>query len=123
MIPIHELLNRIKWDDEFGRAEFIIGYHDRFEKGIIKVALTELSFDEKDHKYRWQSWRVPGGYFNEHEPAVTENGFSWSIETPRGVMKYTLRLTENGEWHEIGEYSRDGEQWQKFFNMLLRRVD
>jgi len=49
MIPIHELLNRIKWDDEFGRADFIIGYHDRFEKGIIKVALKELFFNKEDH--------------------------------------------------------------------------
>lgn len=49
MIPIHELLNRIKWDDEFGQAEFIIGYHDRFEDDIIMVPLKELSFDREDH--------------------------------------------------------------------------
>jgi len=51
MIPIHKLLNRIKWDDKFGRAEFIIGYHDRFEKEIIKVPFKELFFDRKDHFY------------------------------------------------------------------------
>ncbi len=49
MIPIHELLNRIKWDHEFGQAEFIIGYHDRFEDGVIKVPLKELFFDSEDH--------------------------------------------------------------------------
>jgi len=49
MIPIHELLNRIKWDDEFGQADFIIGYHDRFEDGIIKVPLKELFFNKEDH--------------------------------------------------------------------------
>jgi uncharacterized protein (UPF0248 family) len=49
MIPIHELLNRIKWDDEFGRAEFTIGYHDRFEKDTIKVALKELLFNKEGH--------------------------------------------------------------------------
>ena len=49
MIPIHELLNRIKWDHEFGQAEFIIGYHDRFDENLVKVALKELFFDSEDH--------------------------------------------------------------------------
>ena len=49
MIPIHELLNRIKWDDQFGHAEFIIGYHDRFDENIIKVPLKEIHFDKQDH--------------------------------------------------------------------------
>jgi uncharacterized protein (UPF0248 family) len=49
MIPIHELLNRIKWDDEFGHAKFIVAYHDRFEDEVIKVPLKELSFDREDH--------------------------------------------------------------------------
>jgi uncharacterized protein (UPF0248 family) len=49
MIPIHELLNRIKWDHEFGQAEFIIAYQDRFEDKLVKVALKELLFDSEDH--------------------------------------------------------------------------
>ncbi len=49
MIPIHELLNRIKWDDEFGQADFVIAYHDRFEDDIIKVPLIQLLFDKEDH--------------------------------------------------------------------------
>lgn len=49
MIPIHELLKRIEWDDEFGHAEFIIAYHDRFEDGLIKVPLKQLFFDREDH--------------------------------------------------------------------------
>ena len=49
MIPIQELLNRIRWDDDFGHAKFIIGYHDRFEKDLIKVPLKALVFDSADH--------------------------------------------------------------------------
>jgi uncharacterized protein (UPF0248 family) len=29
MIPIHRLLNRIRWDPGFGRGRFVIGYYDR----------------------------------------------------------------------------------------------
>lgn len=49
MIPIHELLNRIKWDDDFGQAEFIIGYYDRIENEIIMVPLKAMTFDREDH--------------------------------------------------------------------------
>jgi uncharacterized protein (UPF0248 family) len=49
MIPIHDLLNRIKWDNEFGHAEFIIAYHDRFEDDLIRVPLKDLLFEREDH--------------------------------------------------------------------------
>jgi uncharacterized protein (UPF0248 family) len=49
MIPIHELLNRIRWDEEYGDAEFIIGYYDRLEERIISVPLKSLYFDSEDH--------------------------------------------------------------------------
>ena len=49
MIPIHELLNRIRWDEEFGNANFVIGYYDRLEDKIMDVPLKELIFDRDDH--------------------------------------------------------------------------
>lgn len=49
MRPIHELLNRIKWDDKFAHASFIIGYYDRFENKVIKVPLKMIYFDKHDH--------------------------------------------------------------------------
>ena len=49
MIPIHELLSRIRWDEDYGNADFIIGYYDRVENRIIKVRLKELIFDKEDH--------------------------------------------------------------------------
>jgi uncharacterized protein (UPF0248 family) len=44
MIPIHELLNRIRWDSEFARGDFQLGYYDRAEDRIILVPLKEVSF-------------------------------------------------------------------------------
>ncbi|QJD29756.1 DUF504 domain-containing protein [Methylococcus geothermalis] len=46
MIPIQDLLHRIRWDAEFGRAEFRIGYYDRIERRIVQVPLAELAFPE-----------------------------------------------------------------------------
>jgi uncharacterized protein (UPF0248 family) len=49
MMPIHELLNRIKWDREFGQAEFVVGYLDRVAGEITRVPLRELGFEADDH--------------------------------------------------------------------------
>ncbi len=49
MIPIHELLSRIRWDDEYGKADFVIVYYDRLEDKLIPVPLKELYFDKEDH--------------------------------------------------------------------------
>jgi uncharacterized protein (UPF0248 family) len=48
MITIRALLNRIRWDREFG-GEFAIGYFDRLEGRIIVVPLREVRFDPDDH--------------------------------------------------------------------------
>jgi len=49
MISIRDLLNRIRWDKEFGRGRFEIGYFDHIEQKSIRVSLQEMIFDEGDH--------------------------------------------------------------------------
>lgn len=49
MIPIRELLNRIRWDPEFVQGEFAVGYFDRLEERIIVVPFAEVCFDPEDH--------------------------------------------------------------------------
>lgn len=44
MQPIHELLNRIRWDAEFARADFRIGYYDRVADTIVAVSMKRLVF-------------------------------------------------------------------------------
>lgn len=49
MLPIHELLNRIRWDDEFGRGDFRLLYYDRKKDGMIEVPVKRIYFDSNDH--------------------------------------------------------------------------
>ena len=49
MKPIHEILDRIRWDKEYARADFKVGYYDRVEGKIVIVPLSELYFDDRDH--------------------------------------------------------------------------
>jgi uncharacterized protein (UPF0248 family) len=48
MVPIHELLHRIRWDADFARGEFKLGYFDRVENRIIQVPLREITFPKDD---------------------------------------------------------------------------
>ena len=48
MLPIHELLNRIRWDPQFARGNFELGYFDRVEKRIIVVPFAEVTFPRDD---------------------------------------------------------------------------
>jgi uncharacterized protein (UPF0248 family) len=49
MIPIQDLLHRIQWDPEFGRAEFEIGYFDRVAGRIVHVPFRHVRFEKGEH--------------------------------------------------------------------------
>lgn len=92
------------------------------EGDIVHNAFAVLSYDARKKAYRWQAWRVPGGIYTEAWPIVGANTFQWGMETPKGKMRYSMTLNENGQWQEVGEFSPDGQTWQQFFGMLLARA-
>lgn len=49
MIPIHQLLSRIRWDADFGAAEFIIGYYDRLADHILLVPFSRIIPESQNH--------------------------------------------------------------------------
>ncbi len=49
MIPIHELLNRICWDSEFGKGTFEIGYYDRMEQRTIRIPFGGVFLEKGNH--------------------------------------------------------------------------
>ena len=65
MIPIHKLLNRIRWDPEFAQGDFQLGYYDRAEDRIILVPLKEVRSPAESPQSFWlidaegQSHRIP----------------------------------------------------------------
>ncbi len=44
MKPIWDLLNRIRWDAEFGRGRFELGYFDRVKHQTLVVPFQALEF-------------------------------------------------------------------------------
>lgn len=49
MEPIQNLLNRIRWDPEFGFARFVIGYYDRAARSIVNIPFERVTFEPGDH--------------------------------------------------------------------------
>ena len=48
MLPIHQLVDRIRWDKAFADADFKIGFFDRPSHDVIYVPLKEIQFDQQD---------------------------------------------------------------------------
>ena len=46
MIPIHELLNRIRWDRAFAKGWIEVGYFDRVKRRIVFAPLRKLRFPD-----------------------------------------------------------------------------
>jgi uncharacterized protein (UPF0248 family) len=49
MIPIQDLLHRIRWDPEYGNARFELGYWDRVEQTIVRVPFVPSEFPSGEH--------------------------------------------------------------------------
>lgn len=89
---------------------------------IIHSAFAVLSYDKDAKIFRWRAFRA-GGSSIDTEAKVSENMLVWGFRDPRGGnMRFTITLNEKGQWFEIGEMSRDGQTWIKFFEMTLTRM-
>jgi uncharacterized protein (UPF0248 family) len=43
MIPIKELLNKIKWDKNENPEDYTVGYYDRLRKEIIEIPYNKIT--------------------------------------------------------------------------------
>jgi hypothetical protein len=91
------------------------------EEVVVHNALGVLSYDENAKLYRMRSF-LANGQTVDAEAMFTDGGFQWAFKVQNLGIRYTVRLTEKGEWHEIGEMSQDGKSWRRFHEMTLQRV-
>jgi hypothetical protein len=90
------------------------------ESKIVFQAFGIFTFDMTSSKFVLRAYQ--GGNFIDSEFTFNPDGsFSWGIELPYGKTRYTLHLTPEGKWNEVGEFSRDGTTWVKNFEMMLTR--
>ncbi|MDH4095733.1 MAG: DUF504 domain-containing protein [Betaproteobacteria bacterium] len=59
MVPIHELLARIRWDPEFGRARFVIAYVDHEKEALVRVPFERIALPA-DHRFGFEALEEDG---------------------------------------------------------------
>jgi hypothetical protein len=91
------------------------------EEVVTHNALGFLYYDEKAKLYRMRSF-LADGRLVDAEAMFTDRGFQWAFRAPGASIRYIVKLTEKGEWYEIGEMSLDGNTWRQFHGMTLQRV-
>jgi hypothetical protein len=92
------------------------------EEVVVHNALGILSYDEKANVY-WLRSHIATGQTMEAKGKFTDGGFQWGFQAgPSLSFRYTVKLTDKGEWFEIGEMSQDGTNWRKFHEMTLQKV-
>lgn len=85
-------------------------------------AMAFFSYNPYKKQYVIESHLMDGkatvatGFFREN------GSFEWGFTFPnnQGQIRYIINFDENN-WHESGEYSRDGNQWFKTFEMNLTK--
>lgn len=83
-MPIQDLLHRIRWDADFARGQFELGYYDRLEDRIIRVPFFAIQFPPDEP----QAFRlVDATGLAHHVP----------LHRVREVFKDGQRI-----WHRIG---------------------
>ena len=92
------------------------------EEVVTHNALGVIAYDPSAKLYRVRSY-LADGRSTDAEAEFVEGGFQWRFKGPQGMsIRYTIKLTEKGEWFERGEMSRDGQSWRQFHEMTLQKV-
>lgn len=87
---------------------------------VVHQALGVVSWDARRGGWSMRAYR--GGGWVDAEVTVGDGELVWAFDQPgAGRIRYTIRLDEQGRWHEVGDRSTDGERWHRFFEMRLTR--
>jgi hypothetical protein len=88
----------------------------------IHHAFATVRFDVTRGDYAITATRLDGATI-EARGRMQDGSFVWGFQDPRaGHLRYTIRLSPDERWSEIGERSSDGVAWTKFFEMTLGKV-
>lgn len=92
------------------------------EEVVVHSAFATVWYDGEAKRFRMMAWLATGDSMNA-DITVGDKNLVWGFRDARaGRIRFTIKLDEAGRWFEIGEVSRDGTNWNKFFEMTLKRM-
>src|SRR5688572_27445141 len=92
---------------------------------IVHHALGILSYDAGTSQYKFKSYLNNGRSADAWFTVTGVNKYQWGFDIPSGgKTRYSITIDPTAKtWIEIGEFSRDGNTWMKYFEMNLKKVD
>lgn len=88
---------------------------------VAHDAIALISWDNAKSTYRFIGHVAQQESVDTALDMTAPNTLVWGRDTPQGKVRFTIRLTEQGQWNEVGEFSRDGTAWMKFMEMTLTK--
>ena len=90
---------------------------------VVHDAFATIWWDAEANRYRMRA-HLANGQAVDAEPVVGADTLVWGFHHPQaGQLRYTITLTADGDWHEIGERSADGKtNWMKIIEMRLTKA-
>ena len=90
---------------------------------VVHHAFAVLSYDQQSGNYKFRTYLNDGRSTDAWLKIVDQNKYQWGFDSPRGKVRYNISIDPvKNTWNEMGEYSQDGNNWMKFFEMNLARV-
>jgi hypothetical protein len=91
---------------------------------VVHHAFAVLSYDQQSGNYKFRTYLSDGRSTDAWLQVVDQNKYQWGFDSPRGKVRYSIRIDPlKNTWNEIGEHSPDGNNWTKFFEMDLAKVE
>ncbi len=91
---------------------------------VVHHAFAVLSYDPQTEGYKFRSYLSDGRSTDAWLKVLEPNKFQWGFDSPRGKIRYNINIdAAKKTWNEVGEYSPDGNNWSKFFEMSLAKVE
>lgn len=92
---------------------------------VVHHALALLSYDQGSGQYKFRTHLKDGRSSDAWFTVTGENTYQWGFDIPnRGKTRYSIKIDPKAKtWNEVGEFSADGNSWNKFFEMNLTKAE
>lgn len=109
---------------KLGGLALLLEGHGTSQGKTVFEALAMVTWDPEKGHYRFSSATTEGRAGESEGKFVPGGAWEWGFAVPQGGrIRYTIKLTDKGEWHETGHYSPDEKTWHQFHEMTLRKVN
>lgn len=96
---------------------------DKTSNDVIYEAMATVFHDFQTNDYYMYGGTSDGRNGPMDFEILDDRRLRWAPKGMAANVRYTISMSDDNQWHEVGEYSQDGQNWMQFFEMTLRRAE